>query len=628
MLEPSFDSEAELSLLKRQLAQREAELQIINGVQQALAADLDMQAIYDMVGNKIRDVFDAQGIQLCTFDHQNNMMRRHYIEERGQRLYVDPIPITPIWQSFIRGGRTSLVGDLSALLRRIDPSFAPPIGETPLSSLTVPLISKGEMYGAINLSNLDHVNAFDEADARLLETIANSMSLALENARLFGETQHLLKESEQRAAELQIINNVQQGLAARLGVQAIYDLVGDKIRDIFHAQVVMISTYDRNAQTIEHRYAIERGERIYAPGHHPIRGFRIQVVETRQPVLVSSNVAELAAQLGQPTLPGTLTPKTWLGVPLIVEDQVTGILSLQDVERENAFGDSVVRLLQTLANAMSVALENAQLWEQEHLYREALEHEFEIGRDIQAGFLPAALPQFSGWEIAASLKSAREVAGDFYDIFELPNERVGLVIADVCDKGLGAALFMTLFRSLLRAVSNIDFYARDDAGNLSSPSARLKHALLLTNNYIAETHGKTGMFATVFFGILDLSTGQLTYINGGHLPPILLGGNGVKQILNLTGPAVGVLPDAEYRIRQVKIERGDLLFAYTDGLTDTENPAGEVFPIKHLFPSLHGSQSVSALLDQIQKQVEAHAAGVKQSDDITMLVLRRTPNFA
>ena len=181
--------------------------------------------------------------------------------------------------------------------------------------------------------------------------------LSFEKEEDISELRHQLA---QREAELQIINSVQLGLAKHLDGQAIYDLVGDKIRDIFQAQVVMISTYDKQTETIEHRYAIENGERIYAPGHHPIRGFRIWVVETRQPVLVSENVPELAAQLGQPTLPGTVTPKTWLGVPMIANDQVTGILSLQDIEKEHAFDDAVLRLLQTLAASMSVALENAR----------------------------------------------------------------------------------------------------------------------------------------------------------------------------------------------------------------------------------------------------------------------------
>jgi sigma-B regulation protein RsbU (phosphoserine phosphatase) len=431
------------------------------------------------------------------------------------------------------------------------------------------------------------------------------------------------RQLAQREAELQIINSVQQGLATHLDVQSIYNLVGDRIRDIFNAQVVMISTYDRQTETIEHRYAIENGERIYAPGHHPIRGFRIWVVETRQPVLISTHVAEQAAELGQPTLPGTITPKTWLGVPMIVSDQVTGILSLQDLFTENAFDESVVRLLQTLAASMGVALENARLWEQESLYRKALEREFEIGREIQAGFLPDTLPQPKGWEIAASLKSAREVAGDFYDVFDLPGGKVGLVIADVCDKGLGAALFMTLFRSLLRAISNIDFFARVESGVVNTSAMRLKNAISLTNNYIAEIHGDTGMFATVFFGILDVRTGKLTYINGGHLPPMVISTKGVRKTLRFTGPAVGAKADADYVIKEVRIQHGESFFAYTDGLTDAVNPLGEFFSEKEFIPFLKKKQPLVKSLAQIESRVEKYAAGAKQFDDITMLAVRR-----
>ena len=137
-------------------------------------------------------------------------------------------------------------------------------------------------------------------------------------------------------------------------------------------------------------------ERVYAPGRFPTRGFRTQIVQTRKPVLVGTNVAEQAARLGQPTLPGTITPKTWLGVPMLVGDQVTGILSLQDVERENAFDESDVRLLQTLAASMSVALENARLWEQEKLYRKALETRVR-DRAGDPGGVPAGHPPPASW---------------------------------------------------------------------------------------------------------------------------------------------------------------------------------------------------------------------------------------
>lgn len=438
-----------------------------------------------------------------------------------------------------------------------------------------------------------------------------------------NDNESLLKELTEREAELELIKSVQLALASRLDVQSIYNLVGDTIRDIFDSQVVMISTYDPQDETIEHRYAIERGEHIISPGHHPIRGFRTQIVQTRQPVLVNTNVPELAARLGQYTIPGTITPKSWLGVPMIVGEQVTGILSLQNVDTEYAFDKSDVRLLQTLAASMSVALENARLWEQEALYRKALEREFEIGHEIQAGFLPDSLPQPDGWEIAASLKSAREVTGDFYDAFELPQGMIGLAIADVCDKGLGAALFMTLFRSLLRAVSNIDFFTNTGYAGVISPEMRLKNAVSLTNNYIAETHGKTSMFCTIFFGILDTQSGILKYIDAGHPPPLLINASGLKDTLKVTGPAVGLERGTDYAIAEVKFEPGDTLFAHTDGLTDTINPAGAYFSENELIPLFVEAQSLSSVLLKIHDQVKDYSTGAKQSDDITMLAVRR-----
>jgi len=227
-----------------------------------------------------------------------------------------------------------------------------------------------------------------------------------------------------------------------------------------------------------------------------------------------------------------------------------------------------------------------------------------------------------GWEIAASLKSARQVAGDFYDVFRLPTGEIGLVIADVCDKGLGAALFMTLFRSLLRAAANMDLLAHADSLEGDTTSARLKNAILLTNNYIYKTHWDTGMFATIFFGTLDPRTRVLTYINAGHLPPILTNKDGLKQTLDRTGPAVGGILDANYIIRQVELEQGDLFFAYTDGLTDAINSSGEYYSQKDLISILSGSQKLSGLLNKIQNSIQDFAANEKQQDDITLLAVR------
>jgi len=272
-------------------------------------------------------------------------------------------------------GQATLVPDVTQ-----DSRYVWMQGSLTRSELTVPITFKGRTIGVLDAQS-ELLDGFDQTDLELMQSLANQTGIAIENARLFAETQRLLKETEQRANELTIINSVQQGLASKLDVQSIYDLVGDTFRDIFDAQVVMISTYDPQSNSVEHRYAIERGERVYSPGTHPPGGFRSQIIRTRQPLLVNSNVAEEAARLGQPTLPGTGTPKSWLGVPMLVGDQVIGILSVQNVDHENAFGKSDIRFLQTFAASMSIALENARLYEQAKNIA-ILEERQRLGREL------------------------------------------------------------------------------------------------------------------------------------------------------------------------------------------------------------------------------------------------------
>jgi sigma-B regulation protein RsbU (phosphoserine phosphatase) len=325
------------------------------------------------------------------------------------------------------------------------------------------------------------------------------------------------------------------------------------------------------------------------------------------------------------SVPVGQVPKSVLSVPLKIKGEVCGVISLQNVERENAFSQSDVQLLETLANSMSVALENARLWEQEKLYRKALERELEIGREIQKGFLPGELPLVEGWEIAASLLPAREVAGDFYDAFGLPDGNIGLVIADVCDKGVGAALFMTLFRSLIRVTATQEML--DFTRHTSEPCCsadRLRYAIDLTNTYIAETHGDSGMFATLFFAILDPHTGSLTYINAGHEPPLVIRSGKVNEKLRKTGPAVGAVPDGRFEPLATQLDPGDMLFAFTDGAPEVKDPRGEFFGHSRLFHILRQcSDSSHELVGTLEAELHRYMNGATQFDDITLLAVRR-----
>lgn len=268
---------------------------------------------------------------------------------------------------------------------------------------------------------------------------------------------------------------------------------------------------------------------------------------------------------------------------------------------------------------IGASLEKKHLRDKEQLYLKSLERELEIGREIQAGFLPTRLPQIAGWEIAASLKAAKEVAGDFYDAFYLgPGQELCLVIADVCDKGVGAALFMTLFRSLLRFTIG----ATDSFGDYS-PESKLKHAVRLTNDYIAYTHGDTSMFATIFIGLLNPTTGTLTYINAGHEGPLIVGTRGEHIFLNKTGPAVGIFPEIEFAVQAAQLQPCDLFFAFTDGAPDALDSAGKSFGREQLISEVRSELSADRLLTDINGKLHKHVGDAEQFDDITLLAVRR-----
>ena len=225
------------------------------------------------------------------------------------------------------------------------------------------------------------------------------------------------------------------------------------------------------------------------------------------------------------------------------------------------------------------------------------------------------------------VETARHVAGDFYDVFTLGKEkRVGIVIADVCDKGVGAALFMALFRSFIRVLSgsahsdvHLDFDDLDP-----KPEKILHRTIRSINNYISITHEQAGMFATIFYAILDPQTGELSFINGGHEPPMIIGPNGIKTFLKPSGPAVGLYPNLEFKTGSIIIEPQDTLLVYTDGVTDARNKAGAAFT-KHQLIDLAGNSFATAedLTTIIKSRVNEHISGEDQYDDMTLLALRR-----
>ncbi|MEP7108184.1 MAG: GAF domain-containing protein [Ferruginibacter sp.] len=355
----------ETNRLLKETEQRTAELAVINSVQEGLAKELDMQGIYNLIGDRVQKLFNAQAVIIASFDIDSKTEHFNYTYENGEKVKIESRPINKLRQLLIDQKHSIYISTEEQARKEFGLTA---IGETqmPRSLLFVPMITGNIIRGYVSLQNIDIENAFSESDIRLLETLANSMSVALENARLFDETSRLLKETEQRTAELGIINSVQEGLASKLDIQAIYDLVGDKIRDVFDTQGISISFYDRGKNFITHPYYLFRGKRIVELGFELGKGLTSHIIQTGQPLLINEKAAERYKELGAVFASSEEedTAKSWLGVPLISGGQVNGTIRLENYEREFAYSESDVSLLQTLANSMSVALENARLFDE------------------------------------------------------------------------------------------------------------------------------------------------------------------------------------------------------------------------------------------------------------------------
>jgi sigma-B regulation protein RsbU (phosphoserine phosphatase) len=342
------------------------------------------------------------------------------------------------------------------------------------------------------------------------------------------------------------------------------------------------------------------------------------------------------------------TVRSALAVPIVRDEKLLGLLTLLHAQIGH-FNMETAELIKMTAGQIAIALENARLYarleksyhslalakEKIENYSNALNAELEKGKKIQRDFLPNQLPRVAGWEIGSCFRPAYQVSGDFYDAFLLPGNYIGLVIADVCDKGVGSALYMALFRSLVRVFSGqVRLGSWSSAAGLKTQSSNDKadlnqmlQAVSLTNDYISLEHGHENMFATLFFGILDPTTGHLSYINGGHEPLYIIGSSGIKETLSAAGPAIGIVPGITFEIRQSRIEPGDILIGYTDGVTEALSPDKRMYS-KDRFVALLEPCPTSAveLINRIKIDLFDHIDNAPQFDDITMIAVHRRPS--
>jgi len=365
----------ETELLKKQLAQKEAEFAVINSVQEGLASKLDISGIYQLVGEKLREIFNAQVIDIVTYNKATNLIEDQYAFEKGDRSLLGPRPLSG-FRKHVFETQKPLVMNSGVEQARLKYDQGVSVGEISKSIVLVPLMSGNEVFGFISLQNVDQEFAFSESDVRLLTTLSNSMSLALENARLFDETNRLLKETEQRTAEMAIINSVGEAMSKLLDINTVTKIVGDKVREIFHTEVTEILLLDEEKGMIVIPYSYYNGYRAYETFKLG-EGLTSKIIYSRKPLLFRNLDEQMAA--GARVTSEEDKTQSYMGVPILFGEKVLGVVSIQSYS-PNAFDEGNVRLLSTLSSNMGIALQNARLFDETNtLLEESKQQAIELG---------------------------------------------------------------------------------------------------------------------------------------------------------------------------------------------------------------------------------------------------------
>ena len=302
-------------------------------------------------------------------------------------------------------------------------------------------------------------------------------------------------------------------------------------------------------------------------------------------------------------------------LPLLAWGEMMGMLVVDTLDDGAKLAGRRLVILSGVAQHTATAIQNAQL-HIESVERQKLERELQLARQIQASFLPDETPQVPGWDLAAFWQGARQVSGDFYDFIPLadkdrPTGRWGFLVADVADKGVPAALFMALSRTLVRTMA---IGGRDPA------------EVLARANDMILADARSDLFVTLFYTILDPEQGLLTYANAGHNPPLLFDGHsGEVTPLAAQGMVLGVITGIELEQREVKLKPGDVLVLYTDGVTDALNNEMDEFGEKRLrcVVGRYRTESAAGIIRAVNQAVDEFVGDTPQFDDLTLVVLKR-----
>ncbi len=502
-----------------------------------------------------------------------------------------PVDVGGTYLDLLKENRES-TDDAFATPEPVSNTLSEALGDVISQVQWVRLAPKGRFLGVIGIVPL--AGGFGERTASLLEPLAEQAAVALDNAMLF-------RRAERESLQNQLLLDASHLLMSSLNLDEILDAIMNTLQRVVPYNAAGIFLVNDQGET---ERIVDRG---YDQSARPILDQKANVglvgwvASTAKPLIIDDAPADSRYVVAR------VETQSEMVVPILAGGHLVGVFNLERDIRDGFF-EVDLDLVQALAQHAGVAIERAKMHESE-MERRRIKGELEVARSIQMRFQPDQNPLIEGYDIAGVNIPSEEVGGDYYDFIRIVEGQLGIAIADSSGKGIPAALIMAAFRaSLIAEIRN----------NYSL------HVIMQKVNDLLCEGNEVSRFVTTIYGVLDAKSRVFTYSNAGHNPGILLHPNGDVVLLNALGTALGLFPKTAYEERVIGLMAGDVLFLYTDGVTDVVGRNGEELEIDRLIGVLkkHATSSVQDILRNVRNDVMDYADPNEQVDDFTMVAIK------
>lgn len=412
---------------------------------------------------------------------------------------------------------------------------------------------------------------------------------------------------EPSSPRLELLYRISQTINSSLDLDVVMETLMDEVISATKAERGFLMLLNEEGE-LEFRTARGMDQRTIEASDFKISRSIVERVAAESSPLLTSN-AQLDQRFGARESVKLYGLRSVLCVPIIQKNQALGVIYVDNRFQNGIFSQNDLEFLSSIASSAGIAIDNARLY-RIAVEKGRMERELQMARDVQRHLIPPNTPQLPGWEFAACWKPAHEVSGDFYDFIPMADDRLGVVVADVSDKGMPAAMFMALSRSVIRSVVGQDDDLSREIGKV---------------NQLVWRDSSEGAFITLFFAQFIASDNVIKYVNAGHNPPMVFHARDKKfEYLSRTGMAAGVEGDTVYQQGVVNLDNDDFVLMYTDGVTDAQIGKSN-FGAERLMKAALDNSALSAkqLVTQLEKDLCQFSGSGDPVDDITMLVAKK-----